>query len=257
MSANSSPAEVKYAKGDSRRRQIRAAQVRLLYSNVNVGVGVTLVAAAILGRLQWGVAPHAVIAGWGLYTVLVSASRFILARLYWRTRASSLETNGWGAAFAIGAGLAGAGWGAAGVLLYSEAHLTNQVFLIFILGGMMLGAAPLLASRPEAFFAFMVLTGLGPAVRLVVQGDEVHIAMGLLAALFTVATLITTWRIHLTIVSSLNLQFENHDLVEDLQVAKRDTEALNEQLELRVRERTAECSGQPSNCGLRLRSANR
>ena len=52
--------------------------------------------------------------------------------------------------------------------------------------------------------------------------------------------LITTRRIHLTIVSSLNLQFENQDLLEDLQAAKGQAEALNEQLEVRVQERTAE-----------------
>ena len=50
---------------------------------------------------------------------------------------------------------------------------------------MMLGAASLLAPRPEAFLAFIVPSGLAPAVRLVLQGDEAHLAMGLLASLFT------------------------------------------------------------------------
>jgi two-component system cell cycle sensor histidine kinase/response regulator CckA len=105
---------------------------------------------------------------------------------------------------------------------------------------MMLGAASLLAPLPEAFLAFMLPTGVAPAVRFMAQGDEAHIAMGLLAGLFVAATLITTKRIHLTIVSSLGLRFENQDLVEDLQVAKSHAEALNEQLEIRVQERTAE-----------------
>jgi signal transduction histidine kinase/ActR/RegA family two-component response regulator len=52
--------------------------------------------------------------------------------------------------------------------------------------------------------------------------------------------LLTTRRIYLTIDSSLRVQFENHDLVEDLQAAKNHVETLNEQLEARVRERTAE-----------------
>jgi two-component system cell cycle sensor histidine kinase/response regulator CckA len=125
-------------------------------------------------------------------------------------------------------------------LLYPDDHLENQVFLAFILGGMMLGAASLLAPLPEAFLAFMLPTGVAPAVRFMAQGDEAHIAMGLLAGLFVAATLITTKRIHLTIVSSLGLRFENQDLVEDLQVAKSHAEALNEQLEIRVQERTAE-----------------
>ncbi|MGC9946747.1 MAG: ATP-binding protein [Bryobacteraceae bacterium] len=171
---------------------------------------------------------------------LVSVARFTLGQRFWRTKPSQPKAAAWGTAFAIGAGLAGAGWGAAGILLYPEAHLANQVFLFFIQGGMMLGAASLLAPWPAAFLAFILPTGLAPVVRLVVQGDEAHLAMGLLAILFTLATLITTARIHLTIRSSLSLQFENQDLVEDLRAAKGHAEALNQQLEVRVLERTAE-----------------
>ncbi|HXB74778.1 MAG TPA: ATP-binding protein [Candidatus Acidoferrales bacterium] len=240
MNLRTSPVDAAHADQDFPRQQILAAQVRLLYRNANVGVGVTLVATPILGRLQWGVSPHRVIFGWCLYMFLVSVARFTLTRRYVRVAPSTLKTSTWSAAFAVGAGLAGAGWGAAGVLLYPRAQLTNQVFLIFILGGMMLGAASLLAPRPEAFLAFIVPTGLVPAMRLVVRGDEAHRAMGLLAGIFTLATLITTSRIHLTIASSLKLQFENHDLMEGLQAAKNDAEALNAQLEVRVRERTAE-----------------
>jgi two-component system, cell cycle sensor histidine kinase and response regulator CckA len=67
-----------------------------------------------------------------------------------------------------------------------------------------------------------------------------HFAMGLLAAVFTLATLLTTARIYRTVNSSLELQFENRDLVEDLRAAKNQTEAANQALELRVQERTAE-----------------
>jgi signal transduction histidine kinase/ActR/RegA family two-component response regulator len=136
--------------------------------------------------------------------------------------------------------LAGAGWGAAGILLYPPAHLTNQVFLVFVLGGMMLGASSVLAPRPEAFLTFLIPAGLIPAVRLFLEGDKTHFAMGLLAALFTLATLITTGRLYRMVDSSLRLQFENRDLVEDLRSANRETAALNQVLELRVQERTAE-----------------
>lgn len=133
MTANSSPAEVAHLQGDSRGRQISAAQVRMLYGNVNVGVVVTLVAATILGRLQWGVISHRIILGWCLFTFLIAAARFTLGRHYRRAAPSSLKTRNWATAFTIGAGLAGAGWGAAGILLYPDDHLENQVFLAFIL----------------------------------------------------------------------------------------------------------------------------
>jgi len=64
--------------------------------------------------------------------------------------------------------------------------------------------------------------------------------MGVLALIFTVAVLMTTRHIYQTVESSLRLQFENRDLVENLRAATRETEALNQALEHRVRERTAE-----------------
>ncbi|HTG61738.1 MAG TPA: PAS domain S-box protein [Terriglobia bacterium] len=225
---------------DSRRQEILSAQIRLLYANANTGVGVTILAATTLAILQWGIVSNFQVLGWWLYMILISVSRGTLARRYRLASPGYTEISGWRAAFTIGAGLAGTGWGGAGILLYPEAHLPNQVFLFFVLGGMMLGAASLLAPRPEAFLAFLIPTGLVPTARLLVQGDQMHYAMGLLAAVFTLATLITTGRIYRTVDSSLTLQFENRDLVEDLQAAKSQTEAVNQALELRVQERTVE-----------------
>ena len=110
---------------------------------------------------------------------------------------------------------------------------------MFVVGGVMLGAGSLLAPRPEAFLTFLLPTGLLTAVGLAMQGDREHLMMGSLAALFTVATVATTWRFHLMIASSLKLGFDNQDLIENLQTAKNHTEALNRDLELRVHDRTA------------------
>ena len=94
----------------------------------------------------------------------------MLATRFGHQSPSGLETRWWGWKFTIGAGLAGAGWGAAGILLYPEGDLAHQVFLLFILGGMMLGAVfPLLASWPPTFVAFLVPAGFAPALRLLVE----------------------------------------------------------------------------------------
>jgi signal transduction histidine kinase/ActR/RegA family two-component response regulator len=226
-------------KQDSVREQILPAQLQLLYANTNLGVAVNILAATVLGALQWGVVSRPVIIGWWLYLILASIVRYLIARR-WNALPARSDVNGWRTAFAIGVGLAGAGWGAAGILLYPAAHLPNQVFLVFVLGGMMLGASLLLAPRPEAFLVFLVPTGVGPAIRLFLEGDETHVAMGLLALVFTLAILITTGRIYRMVETSLRLQNQNRDLVEDLRSANQETAALNQALELRVQERTAE-----------------
>jgi signal transduction histidine kinase/CheY-like chemotaxis protein len=78
------------------------------------------------------------------------------------------------------------------------------------------------------------------ALRLAWAGDEDHLMMGFLAALFTVATVASTWRFHRMIESSVRLRFDNDDLIERLQTAKNQAEALNRELEFRVSDRTAE-----------------
>ncbi len=240
MSSSPSVAAASPIDATAREQQVAAAEIRLLFTNSSVGAAVTVIAVALLGYLQWQVIHHAILIAWCISMLLVAAGRFLLARLYRSASPAGASVTRWGAACAVGTGLAGAGWGAAGILLYPQTHLTNQVFLVFVLGGMMLGAASLLAPRPEAFLAFLIPAGMTPAIRLFLAGDETHTAMGLLAVTYTAATLVMTLRVHRTIASSLDLQFENQDLVANLQAAGRRTEALNQQLELRVQERTAE-----------------
>jgi signal transduction histidine kinase/ActR/RegA family two-component response regulator len=224
--------------GDKRREQLSAAETRLLFENAGTGTVATILIASLLAYAQWHVTRPLVVATWFLYTLLVSAARFMLARRYWRVSPSVAESRRWNAAFVVGAGLAAAGWGATAIV-FPATRPINETFLVFVVGGVMLGAASLLAARPEAFLTFLLPTGLLTAMRLASEGDREHLMMGSLAALFTVATVATTWRFHLMIASSLKLGFDNHDLIEHLQTAKSHTEALNRDLELRVRDRTA------------------
>ncbi|MCC7154529.1 MAG: response regulator [Bryobacterales bacterium] len=218
---------------------IRAAQIDLLYANASTGTAVTVVATLVLSYFQCQITQAGVVWGWTLYMLAIAAFRFFLQRRYEHSSARPLEVLRWGTAFAVGAGLAGAGWGAAGVLFYSETNLMGQVFVVFVLGGMMLGGASLLAPRPEAFLAFLIPAGIMPSLRLAVDGDKGHLAMGLLAAVFTIAIILATSRFQRNIESSLNLQFENQDLVHDLDEARHQAETLNQQLEARVEERSA------------------
>jgi signal transduction histidine kinase/ActR/RegA family two-component response regulator len=228
--------------GDSdhqRQLQVQAAETRLLYENASTGVVATILIASLLAYEQRSIVSGFVVSLWLLYMLLTSAARFLLVRRYWRVSPSDTDIGRWNVAFVAGAAMAAAGWGAAAIVLYPPARPLNETFLVFVVGGVMLGAASLLAARPEAFLTFLLPTGLLTALGLASVGDEDHLVMGFLAALFTVATVATTWRFHLMIKSSLRLRFENQNLIEGLETAKNHAEALNRELELRVSDRTA------------------
>ncbi len=240
MFSSCTPDHATWAGKNQRRQQVRAAQVRLLYSNARTGTAVTLLAAPALAYFQSRFIPYGTVVAWLSYMFLVCTARFFLARRYLHMAPGPARIAPWSTAFAIGAGFGGAGWGLAGIFLYPEAQLMHQLFVVFVLGGMMLGGASLLAARPEAFLAFLTPAGLLPSLRLLFEPDREHIAMGLLAILFTAALLVATWRLQRTIESSLELQFENRELVSELQIANNQALTLNQQLEQRVLERTAE-----------------
>jgi signal transduction histidine kinase/ActR/RegA family two-component response regulator len=227
------------ALGEDPKPQVRAEETRLLYENANTGVAITVVIATLLVYAHWGVVSHAVVMPWLFYMLVVSLGRFALARQYWRASWTGITNGRWNTAFVVGTALGAAGWGAGVIAIYPSGSPLNDVLLVFVIGGVMLGSASLLAARPEAFLAFLLLTGLVTSWRIALQGDEQHLIMGFLGALFTAATIITTWRFHLAIDSSLRLRFANQSLIESLRRAKDDTDALNRELELRVRDRTA------------------
>ena len=224
---------------DQRKQQVRAAETRLLYENATTGTAVTIVIAAVLAYAHWDMGPR-VASAWLVYMLLVSAARLIVVHRYWRGPASDIENGRWTAALVVCVAMAAAGWGGGAIMLYPSARPLNEILLVFAVGGVMLGGASTLAARPEAFLTFLLPTGLLTSLRLAGVGDEDHLMMGLMGAVFTVALVVTSWRFHRAIETSFRLRFANRDLVESLQAAKDDADALNRELELRVRDRTAQ-----------------
>ena len=217
---------------------MHAAEVRLLYENATTGVVASVLIALPLAYVQRSVSSTLVISTWLSFVLVVALARFAIARRYWRDSRRESSSRRWKALFVAGTAAAAAAWGVAGMMFYDPAQPTSGIFLMFVLGGVMLGGASLLAARPEAFLTLFLPIGLMTSVRLASAGGEEHLMMAFLVVIFTAATIATTWRFHVAIASSLELRFDNLELVESLRAAKNYTDALNRDLELRVRDRT-------------------
>jgi len=224
---------------DQRRQQVRAAETRLLYENGTTGVVASILIALPLAYSQRHVVSSSVVSTWFLFVLAVAVVRFVIARRYWSASSGEIDSRRWNNAFVVGTALASATWATAAMMFYQSGQATNGTFLMFVLGGVMLGGASLLAARPEAFVTFFLPIGLLTATRLAREGDEEHWMMAFLVIIFTAATIATTWRFHCTIASSLELRFDNLDLIASLRAAQKHTESLNRDLELRVLDRTA------------------
>ncbi len=222
---------------EERDRLVRAEQIKLLYTNAPLGLAVTALNATLVTILQWNVIGHAVLIAWITYMMTLSAMRFLLVRRYRRSSATHLNGDHWETWIVTGVALSGIGWGAAGIFLFPEESLKHQVFLAFVLGGMMAGAATVLSASRGALLAFMIPVGLSITLSFLGEGGEVHLAMGTMAGLFSAATLAIAWRSHAMLVTSLRLRFENRELIAYLAGSKREAERLNEELSFEIQER--------------------
>jgi hypothetical protein len=65
---------------DRRKRQMRAAETRLLYENATTGTAVTIVIAAVIAYAHWDLVSHVVVSAWLVYMLLASAGIGALRR---------------------------------------------------------------------------------------------------------------------------------------------------------------------------------
>ncbi len=220
------------------RQRLHAEQVEQLFSLWHVGFIATLVNVSILTIVQWNVISHSVLLTWFSALVLITLLRDGLLFRYRPTPIPPDESRRWSVWFIGSIAIVGIAWGSAAVFLFPEESLPHQIFLAFVLGGMMAGAAATYSVLYGAFLAFSVPALTPIIVRFFALGDDIHIAMGSMMVLFGAMMFVTARRIHTTTVASLRLRFENRDLVGYLSDAKERAENLNESLRSEIIERT-------------------
>jgi signal transduction histidine kinase/ActR/RegA family two-component response regulator len=228
-------------------------QVRLLYANLPVSLSVSLINGVVLALVQAMAIELRQVASWLACLFLVTLGRGVLGIRFASSAVSAENVARWRAWFLAGVIGAGLVWGAAAFVLYPPDSAALQVFLAFVLGGMVSGAVAILTPLFLAFLLFACGALIPIVVRFAMAGDDVHYAMAALGAVFLGAMLAVGKRVHRTIVQSLELSFENRALVTHLTEEKARVEAINadlvaaqaalkkanEALEGRVAERTS------------------
>jgi diguanylate cyclase (GGDEF)-like protein/PAS domain S-box-containing protein len=219
-----------------RAQKVMVEQVGLLYSQANSGLIVTVLCSILVVAVLWDVITRELLLGWFSLIAFVSLGRYVLVRRYRRATDVVEEMKRWRALFVLGAAAAGVAWGLAGTVFFLKDSIFHQVFLAFLLGGMVAGAAPYLASVISAYVAFALPTLLPFAVLLIAKGGGVYPFMGIMVLVFASAMVATGRAMHATITRSLQLRFENLELIDQTSNAKSDVERANAELQAEIKE---------------------
>lgn len=214
-------------------------QLRLLYTQSSVGFLATIANAGILIFLLQNFVPPPHLWAWFGSMFVITLSRFGLVQAYQRSTPPPAETARWRRYFLTGATAAGCGWGAASLFLWPTDSPVHQAFFVLMMSGMSAGGLAVLVADLTVFFAFLLPALLPLTGRLFLGDNDLSVGMGLLSVSFTGLLMVVARYFHVSIVTSLQLRFENLDLVAQLSKAKEQAEAAREQAEAANRAKSA------------------
>ncbi|HSA81339.1 MAG TPA: EAL domain-containing protein [Geminicoccaceae bacterium] len=185
--------------------------------NLAVALGTVLVFA--------GRQPPVVLGIWFLIMLLTLALRLHGWRQFRRAPPESIPAPAWARRFTLGAAATGAGWGLAGVLFYAPHSWVAQVYLPFVMAGMVGGSVTALTGHMPAYVAFSVCTLVPFALRLAAEGDLHHLVMATLVVLYLIGMGVLGRNVSASLSASVRLAAENQDLVSALQEKSAQLEA--------------------------------
>ena len=215
--------------------KVRVDLLRLLFEQAPRGLIVTAVNAlfvtlALVYLFGVGLA-------WTWFAVLICVL-LLRALLLARYRADPGWTHAatWKALFALGAGLTGLAWGTS-VYMVPGADFTDDVFLSFVIAGMVAGAMPSLSASLGCYITYL-LAALAPlAAHMAARGDDLALTFLALIIAFGVFMTLAARAHHRTLWSSLTLRYDNADLVADLAAESARVTTLNQRLQAEIDER--------------------
>ncbi len=184
---------------------VHAAQIKALYHAPAIML-VNPINASFLAAVLWPAYPAWILLLWiGLFCAVASV-RFIDRARYLRQPDEIGCEVSWARRFTVGAAATGFLWGLAASVVFVSPDPLAHVVVVFVVGGMTLGAVSQQSAYLPAFFSFALPATVPQVVCYLAKGDRVSISMGLMLAAYVVVVALMGRYINRVIVESIRLR---------------------------------------------------
>ena len=205
-----------------RAEQIRA-QFRIMPSAViGSALVATVVAAMLYDRLSLGL-----LLSWLLAIYLLSVVRFSLWRWFKGANPAAARIGRWGHLAIATAGISGLLWGIGGIVLHDRSSLSHQLFVLVATTGLGFTATYMTTPLLPAFLAYVCPSFLLSALPFLLDGDRIHVAIGIGTLLLLPVVIQFAMRVSRTFLESVNVRLQNAELMEQLRQQKDAAEEAN------------------------------
>ena len=210
--------------------EIDNQQIELVYTQAPAAVGIAFLLAVLVTLGLWNVVEHATLLMWSGAQFIQTAARLWLVYRYHRASSVQRKSASWALLFLTGALVSGIVWGCIGLIFQFSWPVVYQTLVIMSLAGVLAGAISSHAAMLSVYVAFMVPAILIPAQSMLMHDSSISNNLGLLCMLFAGVLMMIARNYNSSVLQSLQLREENHDLLQE-------TAAINMALEHEARSR--------------------
>jgi signal transduction histidine kinase len=206
---------------------VRAEQIRQQFrimpgAFIGSALVATLVVAMLFDRLSLGV-----LLPWLATVYILSVARFILWRWFKVANPGVRKIGRWGRFAIVAGGLSGLLWGVGGIMLHDRSSFAHQLFVLLATTGLGFTSTYMTAPLMPAFLAYVCPSFLLSAVPFLLDGDRVHVAVGIATVLMLPLVIQFATRVCRTFLESVHVRLQNAELLEELRQQKESAEEAN------------------------------
>lgn len=193
----------------------RTQQLRLLHKSVASTLLVVIFLTAIYALILWEAVALEFLKIWLVLALVLPVAR--LALFYWNWKSLTEENaSAFRQFILIGNLMSGLLWGASTVWFFPE-QLEYQLFMLFMLGGIALGASNSDVNYLPGYYAYVWSSLALLVIALIWVGEDIQMGIGVTTILFIIAISIYGSASNKATYESIRLRYENDDLVQKLE----------------------------------------
>lgn len=202
-------------------QRLHAARVTALFTLARPAYFVAVALGGILLPALWMPYSAALLVGWFVTLGAVTLARVALHWRFARAADAARDPLLWENRFAVGAFASGAVWAFAGIVFFPEADPIQQVAVVMVIGGVIVGAAALYAPSAKALYAFSSLPLVAVILQLLARGHITYHLLALAMAMFGVVMGRMAHFIRRDMRETVAANMRNRDLVERAAASER------------------------------------
>jgi PAS domain S-box-containing protein len=213
-------------------RAVLADRVEQLYSQMWLGILTTFAIGAIATFEFWEVRLRELVLFWWVLVLVITAASAGLLYAYRRRADKASDPGQWLRWLGIAALAAGANWGFAGAVFFPSHTDEQQVFLAFLLAGMMSGGIPVYAASWPIFALYAAGIVAPFTYVLATFGNRLFTEIALLVPMFYAINVAIAYRLTRVFHSGYRLRHAFERQLVELEEARRQVEASGRKLQL-------------------------